>query len=54
MAYDKLKTEHVGAKNGGGGYGHRVDVKKASNRRRRAWSRRETRLYAEVTARRQW
>lgn len=35
MAYDKLKPEHAGAKNGGGGWGHREDVKKASSRLRR-------------------
>ena len=35
MAYDKVKTEHAGAKNGGGGDGHRADVKLASRRRRR-------------------
>ena len=39
MAYDKVKTEHTGAKNGGGGYGHRVDVKQASRKRRRRASR---------------
>lgn len=36
MAYDKGKTEHTGAKNGGGGmWGHREDVKQASRKRRR-------------------
>jgi hypothetical protein len=43
VALDKLKTEHTGAKNGGGGYGHRADVKHASNRRRRRESRRQER-----------
>ena len=36
MAYDKGKTEHAGAKNGGGGmWGTRADVKRASKKRRR-------------------
>ena len=36
MALSKGKTEHAGAKNGGGGmWGHRADVKHASDRRRR-------------------
>lgn len=36
MSYGKkLKTEHAGAKNGGGSYGHREDVKKQSRRKRR-------------------
>jgi hypothetical protein len=43
MAYPKVKTEHAGAKNGGGSYGHREDVKKASNHRRRAAAKREIR-----------
>jgi len=37
MANAKGKTEHTGAKNGGGGmWGRRAFVKYASNRRRRA------------------
>jgi hypothetical protein len=42
MANAKGKTEHAGGKNGGGGmWGKRAEVKHASNRRRRAESRRE-------------
>lgn len=43
MALDKGKTEHAGAKNGGGMWGHRAVVKHASNRRRRRGERREIR-----------
>jgi len=35
MAYDRLKPDHNGAKNGGGGYGKRADVKRASKKLRR-------------------
>jgi len=36
MAEDKGKTEHAGAKNGGGGmWGRRAIVKQASRKRRR-------------------
>jgi hypothetical protein len=42
MANAKGKTEHSGGKNGGGGmWGKRAEVKHASDRRRRAESRRE-------------
>jgi hypothetical protein len=34
-----LKTEHAGAKNGGGGYGKRTEVKHVSRRARRATDR---------------
>jgi hypothetical protein len=36
MAWQKLKTEHAGAKNGGGSWGTRAFVKLSSKRRRRA------------------
>jgi len=37
MAFGIRKTEHVGGKNGGGGaWGYRADVKRASDRVRRA------------------
>lgn len=36
MGREKLKTEHAGAKNGGGGYGKRTEVKAESKRKRRA------------------
>lgn len=37
MANTKGKTEHAGAKNGGGGmWGRRAEVKAHSNKRRRA------------------
>lgn len=32
----KIKTEHAGAKNGGGYYGRRADAKRQSNKARRA------------------
>jgi len=43
MAYDKLKPEHTGAKNGGGGWGRREQVKQASRSRRRAADKAEAR-----------
>lgn len=36
MGYERLKTEHAGAKNGGGAWMTRAEAKLASNRRRRA------------------
>lgn len=36
MARSKLKTEHAGAKNGGGHWGRRAEAKKDSKKRRRA------------------
>jgi len=42
MANKVIKTEHAGAKNGGGGYwGFRTDAKRMSNRARRAADRSE-------------
>lgn len=38
----KTKTEHAGAKNGGGYWGKRVDAKKKSKRLRRQQDKRET------------
>jgi len=35
MAYDKVKTEHAGAKNGGGAWTTRAAAKQASRKRRR-------------------
>lgn len=35
MAYAAKKTEHAGAKNGRGFWGHRAEAKKASKHRRR-------------------
>lgn len=35
MGYEPLKTEHAGAKNGGGAWMTRAEAKLASNRRRR-------------------
>lgn len=35
MALDKVKTEHAGAKNGGGAWTKREQAKKASRKRRR-------------------
>jgi hypothetical protein len=35
MAFKVRKTEHAGAKNGGGHWGHRLDAKHQSSRRRR-------------------
>lgn len=36
MGYERLKTEHAGAKNGGGAWMTRAEAKLVSNRRRRA------------------
>jgi hypothetical protein len=36
MAYGRIKTEHTGAKNGGGAWMRRVDAKQYSRKRRRA------------------
>lgn len=36
MANEVVKTEHAGAKNGGGYWGYRADAKAMSNRTRRA------------------
>jgi hypothetical protein len=35
VAYEKLKTEHAGAKNGGGAWVTRAEAKAASKHRRR-------------------
>ena len=43
-----IKTEHAGAKNGGGYYGLRVDAKRISKRLRRAESRRLARAEGRV------
>jgi len=43
MAQGKYKTEHNGAKNGGGGYGYRHEVKAASKKLRRAADKKEAR-----------
>lgn len=44
MALAKVKTEHAGAKNGGGAWDTRANAKKASNKRRRAADREFDRL----------
>jgi hypothetical protein len=36
MAFENIKTEHNGAKNGGGAWMKRADAKKNSNRVRRS------------------
>jgi hypothetical protein len=36
MGYERLKTEHAGAKNGGGAWMSRAETKLAYNRKRRA------------------
>jgi hypothetical protein len=36
VAYEVKKTEHAGAKNGGGYWGTRADAKKGSKKARRA------------------
>lgn len=42
MAYKAVKTEHCGGKNGSGAYwGHRVDAKKESNKKRRENAKKE-------------
>lgn len=35
MAYERIKTEHAGAKNGGGAWMKRADAKQAARRQRR-------------------
>lgn len=40
MAYKATRTEHAGGKNGGGYWGHRVDAKRDSRKRRRVDDRR--------------
>jgi hypothetical protein len=35
MAYERIKTEHAGAKNGGGAWMTRTEAKQASKRKRR-------------------
>jgi len=35
MAYGKIKTDHAGAKNGGGYWGRRAMAKRASRKQRR-------------------
>lgn len=49
MSLGPLKTEHVGAKNGGGFYGRRADAKALSRRKRRRESARIIRR--ELTSR---
>jgi hypothetical protein len=45
MAYDnRIKTEHSGAKNGGGYWGTRAEAKKASNKIRRRNAKKEIHL----------
>jgi len=41
MANAKVKTEHAGAKNGGGAWTTRAFAKQASKKRRRNWLQRE-------------
>jgi hypothetical protein len=43
MAHSVKKTEHAGAKNGGGHWGCRAEAKAGSRRRRRALDRRVVR-----------
>ena len=50
MAEPKVKTEHNGAKNGGGGWGHRADMKRASKKRRRAQSKKAAVLHPDFWA----
>ena len=42
MALKKLKTEHAGAKNGGGHWGTRAEAKSGSKKARRAADKRAT------------
>ena len=51
MAYrNRLRTEHAGAKNGGGGRGYRADVKRQSRRLRRERGKKACRDVETVTA----
>jgi hypothetical protein len=42
MAYERIKTEHAGAKNGGGAWMTRTEAKRASKRKRRQADKRAT------------
>ncbi len=46
MAYERIKTEHAGAKNGGGAWMTRFEAKQAAKRKRRQAERAETRAAA--------
>lgn len=46
----KLKTEHTGAKNGGGYWGKREDAKRASRKRRRQIDKTQAQPYRETEA----
>ncbi len=41
MAYERIKTEHAGAKNGGGAWMTRANAKQTAKRKRRHDDRRE-------------
>lgn len=44
MAYERIKTEHAGAKNGGGAWMMRADAKQTAKRKRRQMARQATTL----------
>ncbi len=48
MAYERIKTEHAGAKNGGGAWMTRFEAKQAAKRKRRQAERAETRAAVDV------
>lgn len=49
MALAKVKTEHAGAKNGGGAWGTREEAKVASKKRRRRADKLLSRLFGVNT-----
>ena len=50
MAYERIKTEHAGAKNGGGAWMTRFEAKQAAKRKRRQAERAETRAAVDAGA----
>ncbi len=42
MGYERIKTDHAGAKNGGGAWMTRTEAKQTAKRRRRQLDKRET------------
>lgn len=46
MGYERIKTEHAGAKNGGGAWMTRAEAKQTGKRKRRQADKRTTRVMA--------
>jgi len=54
MTMNKIKTEHNGAKNGGGYWGKRVEAKRISNKIRRADEKKMLTLTNESSLKKDW